>query len=216
MSRRNSGHVRRRPLATRCRGCRDRPLHLGNAEIRAPHSGHRHAASGARRRDRTWAKGRCGVTDGKIKLKATKLPDQITAFCCIVCSRVSERPLIAAEGEAEGEGIGICPHCLAEGDIDAKLERHAARLESRSRWLRALIGRLEVPSPAVLKEFAGPEEAALAKRREYGYRVTLASGTLCPHCSRSLRVTAVRHIDESGFDIICESCHADIIRAERR
>jgi hypothetical protein len=182
------------------------------------------------------------VTDGKIKLKATKLPDQITAFCCIVCSRVSERPLIAAEGE----GIVICPHCLAGGDIDAKLERQAARLESRSRWLRALIGRLEVPPPTVLKEFAGPEDteqaaflwdslsnpppiksdakvdpepgkalaAALAKRREYGYRVTLASGTLCPHCSRS--VTAVRHIDESGFDIICESCHADIIRAERR
>jgi hypothetical protein len=176
------------------------------------------------------------VTDGKIKLKAT--------ICCIVCSRVSERPLMAAEGE----GIVICPHCLAEGDIDAKLERQAARLESRSRWLRALIGRLEVPPPTVLKEFAGPEDteqaaflwdslsnpppiksdaevdpepgkalaAALAKRREYGYRVTFASGTLCPHCSRSLRVTAVRHIDESGFDIICESCHADIIRAERR
>jgi hypothetical protein len=98
------------------------------------------------------------VTDGKIKLKATKLPDQITAICCIVFSRVSERPLIAAEGEAEGEGIVICPRCLAEGDIDAKLEREAARLESRPRWLRALIGRLEVPSPAVLKEFAGPED----------------------------------------------------------
>jgi len=146
---------------------------------------------------------------------------------------------MGAEGEAEGEGIVICPHCLAEGDIDAKLERHAARLESRSRWLRALIGRLEVPSPAVLKEFAGPEDTeqaavlwdslndlldesdlplsrAATKRREYGYRVTLASGTLCPHCSRSLRMTAVRNIDESGFDIICESCHADIIRAERR
>jgi hypothetical protein len=187
----------------------------------------------------------------KIKLKATKLPDDI-AICCVACGHVSERPLMAALGEAEGEDIVICPHCLAEGDIDAKLEREAARLESRlesrPRWLRALIGRLEVPSPAVLKEFAGPEDteqaaflwdslsnpppiksdaevdpepgkalaAALAKRREYGYRVTLASGTLCPHCSRSLRVTAVRHIDESGFDIICESCHADIIRAERR
>jgi hypothetical protein len=57
---------------------------------------------------------------------------------------------------------------------------------------------------------------ARVKRREYGYDVTLASGTLCPNCSRSLRATAVRHIDESGFDIICESCHADIIRAERR
>ena len=38
------------------------------------------------------------MTDGKIKLKATKLPDQIAAICCIVCSRVSERPLMAAEG----------------------------------------------------------------------------------------------------------------------
>jgi hypothetical protein len=34
------------------------------------------------------------VTDGKIKLKATKLPDQITAICCTACSRVSERPRV--------------------------------------------------------------------------------------------------------------------------
>ena len=69
---------------------------------------------------------------------------------------------MAAEGEAEGKDIVICPHCLAEGDIDAKLERQAARLESRSRWLRALIGRLEVPSRAVLKEFARPEDTEQA------------------------------------------------------
>ena len=31
-------------------------------------------------------------------------------------------------------------------------------MESESRWLRALIGRLEPPSPAVLKEFASPED----------------------------------------------------------
>ena len=97
----------------------------------------------------------------KIKLKATKLPEDC-GIGCIACGHVSERPLMAALGEAEGEDIVICPHCLAEGDIDAKLEREAARLESklesRPRWLRALIGRLEVPSPAVLKEFAGPED----------------------------------------------------------
>jgi hypothetical protein len=93
----------------------------------------------------------------KIKLRATKLPDGC-GICCVACNQVSERPLVAALGEAEGEGIVICAHCLAEGDIDAKLEHHAARSESRSGWLRALIGRLEVPSPAVLKEFAGPED----------------------------------------------------------
>jgi len=120
------------------------------------------------------------VTDGKIKLKATKLPDQITAICCTVCSRVSERPLIAAEGEAEGEGIVICPHCLAEGDIDAKLERHAARLESKSRWLRALIGRLEVPSPAVLKEWARVhahlEKKSAANRTHLNHSLPLRHG----------------------------------------
>ena len=41
------------------------------------------------------------MTDGKIKLKATKLPDQITTICCTMCSRVSERPLMAAEREAD-------------------------------------------------------------------------------------------------------------------
>src|SRR4051795_11132487 len=113
MSRRNSGHVRRRPLATRGRGCPDRPLHPGNAQVRATPRRHHGAAARARSRNRTWAKGRCGVTDEKIKLKATKLPDQITAICCTVCDRVSERPLMAAEGKAEGGGIVICPHCLA-------------------------------------------------------------------------------------------------------
>ena len=97
----------------------------------------------------------------KIKLKATKLPDD-SGIGCVACGHVSERPLMAALGEAEGEDIIICPHCLAEGDIDAKLERNAAVFESRSRWLRALIGRLEVPSAAVLKEFAGPEDTEQA------------------------------------------------------
>ena len=70
---------------------------------------------------------------------------------------------MAAEGEAEGQGIVVvCPRCLSEGDIDAQLEHHAAKLEERARWLRALIGRLEVPSPAVLKEFARPEDTEQA------------------------------------------------------
>jgi hypothetical protein len=92
----------------------------------------------------------------KIKLKATKLPDW-TVIVCVGCSDFLERPLMAAVGVAEGEEIFICPHCLAEGDIDAKLERKAARLEREPRWLRALIGRLELPPPAVFKEFFGPE-----------------------------------------------------------
>jgi hypothetical protein len=98
------------------------------------------------------------MMNDRIELKATKLPDEISAIRCVVCARVSERPLMAATGEAEGEDIVICPRCLSEGDIDAKLEHLAAELDKRARWLRALVGRLEVPSRAVLKEFARPED----------------------------------------------------------
>ena len=103
------------------------------------------------------------MMNDKIELKATKLPGEISAICCVACDDISERPLMAAEGEA-GKALA----------------------------------------------------AARVKRREYGYDVTLACGTLCPNCSRLLRATAVRYIDESGFEVVCESCHAGIIRAERR
>ena len=43
------------------------------------------------------------MMNDKIELKATKLPDEINAICCVACGHVSERPLMAAEGEAEGE-----------------------------------------------------------------------------------------------------------------
>src|SRR5262249_55540633 len=92
----------------------------------------------------------------KIELIAMKMPDE-SAIDCVACGHFLERPLMAVFGQAEGKQITICPHCLAEGDVDAKLEREAARFESWSRWLRALIGRLEMPSPAVFNEFVGPE-----------------------------------------------------------
>ena len=66
------------------------------------------------------------MMNDRIELKATKLPEEISAIRCVVCARVSERPLMAATGEAEGEDIVICPRCLSEGDIDAKLEHLAA------------------------------------------------------------------------------------------
>ena len=149
------------------------------------------------------------MTDGKIKLKATKLPDQITAICCIVCSRVSERPLMAAEGEAKGEGIVICPHCLAEGDIDAKLERQAARLESRSRWLRALIGRLEVPSRAVLKEFARPEDTEQAAVFWKLLTDLLDEGELLPINQAAHRLASLLQEYRGAWPLIKSDAEAD-------
>ena len=54
------------------------------------------------------------MMNDRIELKATKLPEEISAIRCVVCARVSERPLMAATGEAEGEDIVICPRCLSE------------------------------------------------------------------------------------------------------
>jgi hypothetical protein len=95
----------------------------------------------------------------RIELKAAKLPDG-TGIHCVVCGYTSYEPLMVAEGRADdGEGVVICPHCLVEGDIDGKLDRHAAGLEARAQWLRALRGRLEPPSLVVIKEFASPQDA---------------------------------------------------------
>ena len=97
------------------------------------------------------------MMNDRIELKATKLPEEISAIRCVVCGRVSERPLMAATGEAEGEDIVICPHCLARV-ISTPSSNTSLPPDKRARWLRALIGRLEVPSRAVLKEFASPED----------------------------------------------------------
>jgi hypothetical protein len=150
----------------------------------------------------------------KIELKATKLPDQITAICCIVCGHVSERPLMAAEGKAEGVGIVICPHCLAEGDIDGKLERNAARLESRSRWLRALIGRLKVPSPAVLKEFAGPEDIEQAAVFWDSLSDLVDESELLPINQAARRLASLLHEYRGLWPLIKSDAEADTDRAK--
>jgi hypothetical protein len=149
------------------------------------------------------------VTDGKIKLKATKLPDEI-AIQCTVCSRISERPLMAAEGK----DIVICPHCLAEGDIDAELERNAARFESRSRWLRALIGRLEVPPPAVLKEFARPEDIEQAAVFWGSLSDLLDEGGLLPINQAAHRLASLLQEYRGLWPLIKSDAEADTERAK--
>jgi hypothetical protein len=45
-----------------------------------------------------------------------------------------------------GRDIGVCEECILSGDIDARLKRFVAALESRTRDARALIGRVRVPA----------------------------------------------------------------------
>src|SRR5262245_12695375 len=152
------------------------------------------------------------MMNDKIKLEATKLPDD-TAICCTACGRVSERPLMVALGEAEGEGIVICPHCLVEGNIDAKLEREAAFLESRLKnrppWLRALVGRLEVPSPAVLKEFASPEDTEQAALFWDSLRDLLDESELLPINQAAHRLVSLLQQYRGAWPLIKSDAEVD-------
>jgi hypothetical protein len=47
------------------------------------------------------------------------------------------------------------------------------------------------------------------------YAVRMAADWACPHCTRPLRPSAVRHIGFGCFDIVCEACHCDVLRIER-
>jgi hypothetical protein len=45
------------------------------------------------------------------------------------------------------------------------------------------------------------------------FRVAMASDWCCPHCSRSLRPTAVRR-DDAVTRLLCELCHAELLTVE--
>ena len=66
---------------------------------------------------------------------------------CHVCGGLTDKDPIIAEGEAENGGtVRVCDRCLKAGNINARLEEHAAALEKEAAERRALIGRLQVPT----------------------------------------------------------------------
>ena len=69
----------------------------------------------------------------------------LTRWPCHVCGSCTEKVAILAEAE---NGLRVCESCLRAGDIDARLERHAAALEAEAAEVRKLIGRLVVPTYA--------------------------------------------------------------------
>ena len=54
--------------------------------------------------------------------------------------------------------ISVCEECILSGDIDARLKRFVAALESRIRAARALIGKVRVP--ASVHQMAAQRRAA--------------------------------------------------------
>ena len=81
--------------------------------------------------------------DGKIKIELVK-SDFLTWHPCSVCGGYTEKVTVLARGH----GLLVCETCLKAGNIDERIERHAAALEAMAAKTRALIGRLVVPSYA--------------------------------------------------------------------
>jgi hypothetical protein len=78
-----------------------------------------------------------------------------TRWPCHVCGGTTEKVNVLCEGhdarlagEVRDNSVRVCEQCLRDGDIDGRLVRHAARLESKAAYLRTFIGRLKVPTYA--------------------------------------------------------------------
>lgn len=70
-----------------------------------------------------------------------------TRWPCHVCGDCTEKVAVLAEvKDGEYAGLRVCETCIEAGDIDARLAAHADTIEARAASLRALIGRLQVPS----------------------------------------------------------------------
>ncbi len=66
-----------------------------------------------------------------------------TRWPCTVCGGSTGKVEILAE--AQSDGIRVCETCLESGEIDARLQAHAAQLLEHANWLQSLVDRIEVP-----------------------------------------------------------------------
>jgi hypothetical protein len=91
-------------------------------------------------------------TDRDILVELTET-NVLTRWPCHVCGgRTAKVDVLAEVLSGPYKGLRVCERCLKAGDIDTRLARQADELEEwvkeRVKKLRALIGRLQVPSYA--------------------------------------------------------------------
>jgi hypothetical protein len=76
-----------------------------------------------------------------IRFKSVKLHHH---WPCTVCGRHTSG--VNVLNESEDGTVRVCEHCLKDNAIDATLALHAQHLETQAQDVRALIGRLKVPT----------------------------------------------------------------------
>jgi hypothetical protein len=97
-----------------------------------------------------WANVGTGTDPVEIKLVRTNF---LTRWPCTVCGGCTEKVVVLAEGSDHDDAfhdstVRVCETCLEHGNIDQRLEDHAARLVDYAAAIRALKGRLQVPTYA--------------------------------------------------------------------
>ena len=83
---------------------------------------------------------------------------------CTVCGGWTEKHGIKAENPRDvSPRIRVCETCLEAGNVDVRLLGYADALEKQASQLRALVGRLKVPTFAEWQAANKEAEAAYAK-----------------------------------------------------
>ncbi len=92
---------------------------------------------------------------------------------CHVCGGTTEKVNVLVEAEMDGpySGLRCCEYCLKAGDIDGRLAEYASSLEKQAAGVRALIGRLKVPTYAEWQAYEKRVDVAreVAYRRQYDH-----------------------------------------------
>ena len=84
--------------------------------------------------------------NGRPRLKVELVRTKVFArWPCHVCGGATDKYAVLAQA---ANGFRICPECLEAGDFNARLERHARKLEKDAAELRSLIGAIDAPTYA--------------------------------------------------------------------
>lgn len=91
----------------------------------------------------------------------------LTRHSCHICGGCTEKVEILCEVKSGPEkGLRVCEQCLKSGDVEKRLQKNIKRVEEQLEGLRALSGRLVVPTYAQWEsECQAAEQRYLAREK---------------------------------------------------
>ena len=151
----------------------------------------------------------------KVELTETNV---LTRWPCHVCGGHTEKVSTLAEVRVGNyEGFRVCERCIESRDFDNKLRETADRYTKQADDLRALIGRLEVPTAAEYYERDVEHQVAFIREQEQDVRDSLLWELASPYFTHEPSRQA--HVDWLLRDGMTQQeiqSRLELIRAEQR